>query len=1003
MNSSPLVPKRLSTVALAVITAALGTGASAATRTIVHAPDAPPRIRLAAREVQRYVYLCTGELLPVTVVVTPPSDDAIVVAQKDQALAAQAPFASQAERAGLGPECYLLRTETRGHLWIIGGDDLGTLYGAYRFSEHLGVRFTLHGDIIPDAPAAMPGPGLDETGRPLFAVRGLQPFHDFAEGPDWWNRDDYFAIAGQMAKLRMNFIGLHTYPESSVGPEPTVWLGLPGEYDERGRVRVAYPASYHTTGRSGRQWWGYAPLATSDFTGGAADLFERDDFGGEVMRDHDYAAQTPESAAEVFNRTSDLLREAFTEARRLGLRTCVGTETPLTIPAALKDRVAARGLAADDPTLAGEIYQATFERIARSYPIDYYWLWTPEGWTWEGNKSGQFAATAADIRAALGALERLGHPFTLATCGWVLGPQHDRAALDHLLPPDSPMSAINQSVGHRPIELQFANLSPRPRWAIPWLENDGALIQPQLWAGRMRYDAADARRLGCDGLLGIHWRTRVLAPNVAALAGAAWDQAWIPPSFDPTPIPPQTASGAVGGAAVAVAGAAPEAGDLATVRAGMSAYEIPVPNGVYTISLRFAEPGDAAPGERVFAVQLDGASILDRVDPASEPGHTLMHVVRDKRISAGKLRLDFQPIAGRPVIAGIEIVGTTEVNNTPYRRAINCGGPAFGDHEADLLPGSARPDEARSMPVEEFYRDFAVAHFGTEAGPAIGAIFARMDGRLHQTIGWLDGPGGIMRHTEPWSTLAPQYAFIDELETLRADVRGAGNLARFDGWLAQFRVYRALAQIGCEAGAFDLAVERVAREPESARGQLARTQLLPRRVELARRWETLLALQIAATDTTGELGILANLEQHNRVQQRFLTRHDEALAAWLGLPLPADADPSPNYAGPARIIVPTVRTSAHAGESVTVRVILAGTAAPARAELLWRPMGTGDYQRLPLDHRARRVFEGTLPALTAERSAIEYRIETRSDDGSAMHWPASERGIGQTIVLFDGE
>ena len=47
---------------------------------------------------------------------------------------------------------------------------------------------------------------------------------------------------------------------------------------------------------------------------------------------------------------------------------------------------------------------------------------------------------------------------------------------------------------------------------------------PQLWAGRMRCDAADALQYGCTGLMGIHWRTRILAPNVSALAKAAWDQ-----------------------------------------------------------------------------------------------------------------------------------------------------------------------------------------------------------------------------------------------------------------------------------------------------------------------------------------------------------------------------------------------------------------------------------------------------------------------------------------------
>ena len=50
------------------------------------------------------------------------------------------------------------------------------------------------------------------------------------------------------------------------------------------------------------------------------------------------------------------------------------------------------------------------------------------------------------------------------------------------------------------------------------------MIIPQLWVGRTRRDAADALAFGCNGLIGIHWRTKILSPNIAALAEAAWDQ-----------------------------------------------------------------------------------------------------------------------------------------------------------------------------------------------------------------------------------------------------------------------------------------------------------------------------------------------------------------------------------------------------------------------------------------------------------------------------------------------
>ncbi len=55
------------------------------------------------------------------------------------------------------------------------------------------------------------------------------------------------------------------------------------------------------------------------------------------------------------------------------------------------------------------------------------------------------------------------------------------------------------------------------------------LAAVQLVAGRMRRDAADALAYGCTGLMGLHWRTDILGPNVAALAEAAWDQTrWNP-------------------------------------------------------------------------------------------------------------------------------------------------------------------------------------------------------------------------------------------------------------------------------------------------------------------------------------------------------------------------------------------------------------------------------------------------------------------------------------------
>ncbi len=262
--------------------------------TIVEPQKAELPERLAAREIRRYLYLRTGELVPIVAADNERSAGrSIIIGHKDQPI-----INSMVKGAGrlaasvksLQPQQYLLKTIPLGSsdgkpvLLVVGGDAVGTLYGAYRFAEQLGVRFYLHGDVVPDKKIGLTLPALDLRGEPLFQTRGIQPFHDFPEGPDWWNTDDYKAIIAQLPKLRMNFIGLHTYPQGGVGPEPTVWIGLKEDVNEDGTVQLSSPSSYMNTLRGN---WGYAAKKTSDFSFGTAQLFERDDLrpGGDVRGD----------------------------------------------------------------------------------------------------------------------------------------------------------------------------------------------------------------------------------------------------------------------------------------------------------------------------------------------------------------------------------------------------------------------------------------------------------------------------------------------------------------------------------------------------------------------------------------------------------------------------------------------------------------------------------------------------------------------------------------------
>lgn len=974
--------------------------------------------RLAAKEVRRYLYVRTGRLASLVVGAgdLPVSPGALIVVGAKNRSAVQ--FLARRHAAWTGvleslePQQYLLKTTQRDGrkvILIAGGDPIGTLYGAYRFAERLGVRFYLHGDVLPARRASMALPDVDERGEPLFVTRGIQPFHDFPEGPDWWNTDDYKAVIAQLPKLRMNFLGLHTYPQGGVGPEPTVWIGLKDDVDAGGTVRFSSPSSYHNTLRGN---WGYAAKNTSDFSFGAAQLFERDDYGGEVMFGAMPRPETPEQNNAVFNRTGAMLNEAFSFAHRLGVQTCVGTETPLTVPDVVKERLKSRGKDPSDPATVREVYEGMFRRIEQAYPVDYYWFWTPEGWTWGNPKDEEVQATVDDLKAAIAALKDAGSPFTLATCGWVLGPPKDRALFDNFLPKDMPMSCINRNVGFAPVEVGFARVEGRPQWAIPWLEDDPALIIPQLWVGRMRRDAADALAYGCTGLLGIHWRTRVLGPNVAALARAAWEQKpWNPYLGKAIPQPdPKRKEGREGGSvatfpnnAIADTGKDPL---YQTVTYNVKAYRLKASNGVYTVRLQFCEPHYDQAGKRVFGVTLQGRKVIEELDMFAAVGRNraLDYTFEGVSVTDGMLEIGFNPIVEYPCIAAFVVEGPGG------SRKINCGGSAYEDYEGDLTQTDV-DDRPRDLPSEDFYRDWARTHFGRTAARPIARLFTKLDGgpdvgvstqqntHLPRPSTWVHGPGGIVPDKRPWREVEKQYAFVDELAALRPKIKRPAALERFDYWLNSFRYLKAVGQVNCTWARFNAAMEEAKKEQAPARRkQLARDKVLPIRKELVAQVAEVHRLLLTTITTTGGMGTVANWQQH--LLPGLLTRPGAELAKMLGEELPAEAVPSNVYQGPTRLIVPTVRTVLMKGEDLRLKVIILSSARPDRAVLQWRPLGERGFRKIDLRHIARGVYAVEIPAGSIAGEDFEYAVKV-SVAGQSLVFPAGGDSAPQTVVVID--
>jgi hypothetical protein len=977
--------------------------------TIVVGGESSSMERLAAREVRRYYYARTGRLLPILRLddAAAVPEAAVLVGRRDRRwlveLLGNAEWKARATK--LGPGAYWLKTvRERPMAWVVGGDDSGTLYGAYRLAEQLGVRFYLHGDVIPDSRAPDWLPELDEERWPLFALRGIQPFHDFPEGPDWWNLDDYRAVIGQLPKLGMNFFGLHTYPEKGPNAEPTVWIGLPEDVGGDGRVQFSYGASYQNTLRGN---WGYQAKRTSDFSFGAAELFDRDDYGGEVMRDLAPEPSSLEGRNEVFNRAGELLGESFRWARMLGVRTCVGTETPLVVPEDVRGRVAktgtpesnaesiAGGDSVDRETIA-RLYDGIYTRAARAYAPDYYWFWTPETWTWDGTKEEQVQKTLEDLAVAIEVHGRNRPGFELAMCGWVLGPERDRTMFDKVLPREIALSCINREVGRMPVDRGFGDVTRSGKWAIPWLEDDPALTSPQLWAGRMRRDAADALRYGCNGLMGIHWRTRVVSPAVGALASAAWDQSgWAASEgSDEAGLP---GMGALGGKTAQFADHAIDGTDedplYQSLRYGMDGYRLALPRGSYRVTLKFCEPHHEAAGKRVFDVRIQGTPWIEGLDIFERVGgnRALEMSCDDVAVTTGLLEIEFVPRAEMPSIAAIL------VESGGLARKINCGGGAYQDYEADTEADGAA---GGAPPISDFYEDWARHEFGDSAGESAAAIFTRMDGRLPRASDWVEGPGGIRPDPRSWDDVKEEYQFVDELEALRPRVQGDGAQARFDYWLNTFQYARAMGKVNCTWAQYTNAMSRVrAGEDALARRAVALEEALPLRRQLVREVREVYRHLLATVSNPGELGTVANWEQH--LLPGLLEKPGRDLEEYLGAELPEDARPGKVYVGPKRLVVPTVRTALEAGESLRLKVIIAGEPSPREAVLRWRWLGERRYRSQPLQRVARAVYEVELPGEELRGGDFEYHVRVVPLRGRALYFPATAPGRNQTVVLAD--
>jgi Malectin domain len=117
----------------------------------------------------------------------------------------------------------------------------------------------------------------------------------------------------------------------------------------------------------------------------------------------------------------------------------------------------------------------------------------------------------------------------------------------------------------------------------------------------------------------------------------------------------QFTTGRTGTTTAAIAGTT-EDGLYQNERWGTFAYAIPVANGNYLVTLKFAEIDWTQPGQRVFNVLFEGVKVLEHLDVVATVGPNAAYdVTLPVRVTDGQLNIAFRPVVDYATVSAIVV------------------------------------------------------------------------------------------------------------------------------------------------------------------------------------------------------------------------------------------------------------------------------------------------------------------------------------------------------------
>jgi hypothetical protein len=423
------------------------------------------------------------------------------------------------------PEAYEISNQTAPgkalRVNFTGASPQAILYSVFDFLERQGAFFGLDGEVYPLEPShtlTLPPAGHAWKAQPRFGARGLVPWPDFLNCVTVYNREDWRAYLEATVRMRFNTLGVHVYSTANQWAESFL------SFEYAGAGHIAY------TDTTATNRWGYLPERTSRYGMGGADFFADEVFGAEATTQAHNTWEAGEYAQRLWG-------EAYQYAKQLGIRTGVGFE-PYHIPDEIFRAAPPEAhMPVDDKTpgpridpesvTAKDILEARLASLLEAYPmVDYVWLWEDEGMSWDSQKR-KVPLSVTPFKQAYNFLKRHAPEKRLVISGWGGVVRHFEQ-FHKALPEDIVFSSLSDNLGWDPVSEEYGKLEGRERWPIPWLEDDPGMWQPQFHVARFVRDMDLAEQYGCQGLLGIHWRHRIMDVDAGFQSGYSWDKGLTP-------------------------------------------------------------------------------------------------------------------------------------------------------------------------------------------------------------------------------------------------------------------------------------------------------------------------------------------------------------------------------------------------------------------------------------------------------------------------------------------